>query len=54
MPEKILIIGVEILEDLEFESVLSDDLRDHYPEILAMVRNHVEEFNRNTLIRTSI
>jgi hydrogenase maturation protease len=54
IPERILIIGIEILEDLEFGSVLSDDLKDHYPEILAQVRNHVEEFNRNTLIRSSI
>lgn len=54
IPERILIIGIEILEDLEFSSVLSDDLKDHYPKILAQVRNHVEEFNRNTLIRSSI
>jgi len=52
--DKILIIGIEILEDLEFGPVLSDDLKDHYPGILAEVRMHVEEFKRKTLIRTSI
>jgi hydrogenase maturation protease len=52
--DQILIIGIEILEDLEFGSVLSLDLKYHYPEILAQVRKHVEEFSRNTLIRTSI
>ncbi len=51
---KILIIGIEILEDLEFGSVLSNDLRQQYPEILAEVMNHVEEFSRRTLIQTSI
>ncbi len=52
--DKILIIGIEILEDLEFGSVLSNDLKNHYPKILSQVRNHVEEFSRKTLIRTSI
>jgi hypothetical protein len=52
--DEILIIGIEILEDLEFGSVLSDDLKDRYPVILAHVRNHVEEFSRKTLINTSI
>jgi hydrogenase maturation protease len=52
--EKIMIIGIEILEDLEFGAVLSDDLKDHYPEILAQVRDHLEEFSRKTLISTSI
>ena len=52
--DKIMIIGIEILEDLEFGAVLSNDLRSHYPDILAQVRNHVEEFSRRTLISTSI
>lgn len=52
--DKMLIIGIEILEDLEFGSVLSNDLKHHYPEILNQVKNHVEEFSRRTLIRTSI
>jgi hydrogenase maturation protease len=52
--DKILIIGIEIMEDLEFGSSLSHELKCHYPEILAQVRNHVEEFSRKTLISTSI
>ena len=52
--DEILIIGIEILEDLEFGSVLSDDLKHHYPKILSQVRNHVKEFSRRLLIRTSI
>ncbi len=54
IPGKILIIGIEILEDLEFGSALSRDLTQHYPEILASVHRHVEEFSRRTLIQTSI
>ena len=54
IPDKILILGIEILEDMEFGSALSTDLKYHYPEILAQVRNHVEKFSRSTLIRTSI
>jgi hydrogenase maturation protease len=52
--DKILIIGIEILEDLEFGSLLSEALKDQYPDILADVRKHVEEFSRKTLISTSI
>lgn len=52
--DKILIIGIEILEDLEFGSFLSEDLKYHYPEILSRVKDLVEEFSRKTLIRTSI
>ena len=54
IPEEIMIIGVEILEDLEFGASLSNDLKYLYPDILAQVKTHVEEFSRRTLIRTSI
>ena len=52
--EEMLIIGIEILDDLQFGAVLSEDLKMHYPDILAQVKDHVEEFRRKTLIRTSI
>jgi hydrogenase maturation protease len=54
VPDRILILGIDILEDLEFGLMLSDELRDRYPEILSRVRNHIEEFSRRTLISTSI
>lgn len=54
LPENILIIGIEILEDLVFGSMLSEDLKHYYPAILTQVKNMVEEFSRKTLIRTSI
>lgn len=54
IPDEILIIGVEILEDLEFGASLSNDLEYLYPDILTQVKTHVEEFSRRTLIRTSI
>lgn len=53
-PDEMIILGVEILEDLEFGATLSDDLINHYPDILAEVRKQVEEFSWRTLIRTSI
>jgi hydrogenase maturation protease len=52
--KEILIIGIEILEDLQFDSALSNDLKHHYPGILAEVRKQVEEFSHRTQIRTSI
>ena len=54
IPDEILIIGIEILEDLKFGSELSNDLKNHYLGILSQVRNHIEEFSRRILIRTSI
>ena len=52
--DEIMIIGIEILEDLEFGAVLSNDLKNHYPDILSEVRNFVDEFSRRILISTSI
>ncbi len=52
--DKIMIIGIEILEDLVFESTLSEDLKYKYPEILGKVRKQVEKFRKKTLISTSI
>ncbi len=49
-----LIIGIEIIDDLQFGPVLSDDLMDHYPDILARVRKQIVEFSRKILIQTSI
>ena len=54
LPDKMIIIGIEILEDLVFGSVLSDDLKNHYPAILTKVKKQVEEFSRKILLRTSI
>ena len=48
--DEIMIIGIEILEDLEFGNVLSEDLKYHYPEILSQVRNYVDEFSNRILI----
>ncbi|HEC42938.1 MAG TPA: hydrogenase maturation protease [Bacteroides sp.] len=52
--DEILIIGIEILEDLEFGAVLSKDLNSHYPDILSQVSNYVDEFIRRILISTSL
>ncbi len=52
--KEIMIIGIEIIEDLEFGAVLSNDLKYHYPDILVQVRNYVDKFSRKTLINTSI
>ena len=52
--DEIMIIGIEILEDLEFGAALSNDLINHYPDILARVRKYVDEFSKKILISTSI
>jgi hydrogenase maturation protease len=52
--DRILIIGIEIREDLEFGPMLSDEIRDKYPGILTRVRDHIEEFSRRIIISTSI
>jgi len=54
IPDKILVLGIEILEDMIIGAVLSDDLKYHYPKILSEVRKNVEEFSRKIQIRTSI
>ena len=52
--DEIMIIGIEILEDLEFGAMLSDDMKYQYPDILSQVSNYVDEFSRRILISTSI
>jgi hydrogenase maturation protease len=50
IPENILVIGIEILEDLEFGATLSDDLKQRYNEIRTEVKNLVLEFSRGIMI----
>jgi hydrogenase maturation protease len=54
IPACMLILGIEILEDLEFGAGFSKDLKTLYPCILERTREHIEEFSRRTLIGTSI
>jgi hydrogenase maturation protease len=53
IPEKILIIGIEILEDLEFGATLSDDMKHRYSGIQAEVKNLVMNFGRSIVIRST-
>jgi hypothetical protein len=53
IPENILIIGIEILEDLEFGAKLSKDLNLQYNDIRREVRNLVESFCKNIEIRSA-
>ncbi len=50
IPDNILVIGIEILEDLEFGASLSDHLEKQYVEILAEVKDLVLEFSRGIMI----
>ena len=50
LPEKILVIGIEILEDLEFGSTLSKDLKPRYNGIRTQVKDLVMKFFRNSAI----
>jgi len=50
IPENILIIGIEILEDLEFGATLSVDLKYRYNNIRREVKNLVERFCKNTVL----
>ena len=52
LPEKILVIGIEILEDLEFSASLSAELEPRYQEIRATVRDQVMEFSRDIVFRS--
>jgi hydrogenase maturation protease len=54
IPENLLVIGIEILEDLEFGNTLSNDLGEQYDAILSLVTNHIEEFSRLTQMKTKI
>jgi hydrogenase maturation protease len=53
IPEKILVIGIEILEDLEFSATLSDDLKYKYIGIRTEVKNLVMNLSRNIAIRST-
>jgi hydrogenase maturation protease len=53
IPENILIIGIEILEDLEFGAKLSKDLNLQYNKIRGEVRKLVESFCKNIEIRSA-
>ena len=53
IPEKILVIGIEILEDLEFGATLSDDMKHRYSGIRTEVKNLVMNFSRSIVIRST-
>jgi hydrogenase maturation protease len=53
IPEKILVIGIEILEDLEFDATLSDDLKHRYKGIRTKVKNLVMNFSKSIMIRST-
>ncbi len=53
IPEKIRVIGIEILEDLEFSASLSADLQPRYREIRSAVKDQVIEFSRNIVFRST-
>ena len=53
IPERILILGIEILEDLEFEARLSKDLDFRYKGIRREVKNLVHSFCKDIVIRSA-
>jgi hydrogenase maturation protease len=53
IPENILIIGIEILEDLEFGAKLSKDLNLQYNDIRGEIIKLVESFCKNIEIRSA-
>jgi len=53
IPEKILVLGIEILEDLEFNASLSDDLKHRYNGIRREVKNLVMDFSRSIAVRSA-
>jgi hydrogenase maturation protease len=53
IPDRILVIGIEILEDLEFGATLSDDLKDRYNGIRNEVKELVMEFGRSIATRSA-
>jgi len=53
IPEKILVLGIEILEDLEFGATLSDDMKHRYSGIRSEVQNLVMNFSRSIVIRST-
>ncbi len=53
IPENILVIGIEILEDLEFGASLSKDLKYKYNTIRTEVKNLVERFCKGIVIRST-
>jgi hydrogenase maturation protease len=53
IPENILVLGIEILEDLEFSASLSDDLKHRYNGIRREVKNLVMEFSRSITVRST-
>jgi hypothetical protein len=53
IPENILVLGIEILEDLEFGASLSDDLKHRYNGIRREVKNLVMNFSRSMAVRSN-
>lgn len=53
IPEKILVLGIEILEDLEFSASLSDDLKHRYNEIRTEVKKLVMNFSKRTFAEST-
>jgi len=53
IPERILILGIEILEDLEFGATLSNDLKHKFNGIRTEVKNLVMNFRRSIAVRST-
>ena len=53
IPEKIMVLGIEILEDLEFGASLSDDLKHRYNEVRTKVKDLVMNFSSGIVIRST-
>jgi hydrogenase maturation protease len=50
IPERILILGIEILEDLVFGAGLSDDMRHRYNGICQKVKEIVTDFSKSYMM----
>jgi len=53
IPEKILVLGIEILEDLEFSASFSDDLKHRYNDIRNEVKKLVMNFSRRIFAKSA-
>lgn len=48
MPERIRIIAIEIVEDMEFSEHFSPQIRGKYPAILEEIREYLEKIGKGT------
>ena len=53
IPEKILVLGIEILEELEFGASLSNELEHRYKGIRTEVKNLVLNFSRSIQVSST-